>query len=261
MVKQEQASFAKVTRPIIMGVFYRGVTSSRDKTSFGSDYWNRKIMMRRLTWNNKALVLFVTLNISLLSQNTAFAGAPVHGSKAASMGTAFVAIADDPSAILYNPAGLTQLTGTNTYSGATAVIPTSEYESPSGESDETDFQVFFPPHLYISSDLNTETIALGLGVFSPFGIGGRKWGEDGPTRYISTESTIATISVNPTFAWEITPSLSVGLAFTCTPSTPRKEGSISLPLGRKMENSACMLMGAAGDITLAFFLSFRIALV
>jgi long-chain fatty acid transport protein len=127
------------------------------------------------------------------------------------MGTAFVAIADDPSAILHNPAGLTQLKSTNAYGGVTAVIPSTEYESPSGESEETRFQIFFPPHLYVSSDLASEKIAVGLGIFSPFGIGGRDWSEKGPTRYVSTENFIATIAVNPTLAWQIAPSLSVGV--------------------------------------------------
>ena len=172
---------------------------------------NRKIMMRRLALDYKVWGLFVILSISLLFQNASFAGTPVHGAKAAGMGTAFVGIADDPSAILHNPAGLTQLKGTNMYSGVAAVIPSTEYKSPSGASEETDFKVFFPPHIYISSDFDMENMVVGLGVFSPFGIGGRYWSKRGLTRYLSTESTIATISVNPTLAWQVTPKLSVGL--------------------------------------------------
>ena len=91
------------------------------------------------------------------------------------------------------------------------MFPSTEYKSPSGASEETDFKVFFPPHIYISSDLDMENMVVGLGIFSPFGIGGRYWSKRGPTRYISTESTIATISVNPTLAWQVTPKLSVGL--------------------------------------------------
>lgn len=34
----------------------------------------------------------------IFSPSLSFAGGPVHGAKASSMGTAFVAIADDPSA-------------------------------------------------------------------------------------------------------------------------------------------------------------------
>jgi long-chain fatty acid transport protein len=160
--------------------------------------------------DNKKWSIIIALGLLLPFPQVTVAGAPVHGAKAAGMGTAFVAIADDPSAIAHNAAGLTQLKSTNTYGGATAVIPSTKYESPSGESEETKFQVFFPPHLYVSSDLNTESLAVGLGVFSPFGIGGRDWSNNGPTRYISTESTIATITVNPAVAWQITPWLSTG---------------------------------------------------
>jgi long-chain fatty acid transport protein len=171
---------------------------------------NRMIMMRRLILNYMVWNFIVILCISLLFQKASFAGTPVHGAKAAGMGTAFVGLADDPSAIMHNPAGLTQLKGTNTYGGVTAVIPSTEYISPSGASEETDFRFFSPPHVYISSDFNMKNVVLGLGVFSPFGIGGRYWNEDGLTRYISTESTIATISVNPTLAWQVTPKLSIG---------------------------------------------------
>ena len=167
--------------------------------------------MRRLAFCYTAWNFIVILGISFLFQGASFAGTPVHGSKAAGMGTAFVGIADDPSAIMHNPAGLTQLNGTNMYGGGTVVIPSTEYTSPSGVSEETDFKVFFPPHLFISTDFNMENMVLGLGIFSPFGIGGRYWSKDGLTRYLSTESMIATISVNPTLAWQITPKLSVGL--------------------------------------------------
>jgi len=157
-----------------------------------------------------AITIILALSLSLFLPNISFSGGPIHGARATGMGTAFVAIADDPSAITHNPAGLTQLKGTNIYSGVTAVITSTDYESPTGGSEDTEFQVFFPPHLYISSDLNTQNMAVGLGVYSPFGIGGRKWNENGPTRYISTEYTIATFNINPTFAWQITPGISVG---------------------------------------------------
>lgn len=122
-------------------------------------------MMRRLALNYTVWLLFVNLSMSLLFQDASFAGTPVHGAKAAAMGTAFVGLADDPSAILHNPAGLTQLRGTNMYAGVTAVIPSTEYTSPLGASEETDFRVFSPPHLYISSDFDWRTSSWGWGFF------------------------------------------------------------------------------------------------
>jgi long-chain fatty acid transport protein len=157
------------------------------------------------------LTLLFSLVLFLFLTGFSFAGTMVHGAKGAGMGTAFTAIADDPSAITTNPAGLTQLTGTNIYGGATFVFPSTTYQNLSGQSEDTEFQVFFPPNLYLSSDLNTKDIRLGIGIYSPFGIGGRKWSKDGLTRFSSTKSLIATLSINPTFAYQVLPSLSIGI--------------------------------------------------
>jgi long-chain fatty acid transport protein len=141
---------------------------------------------------------------------SAFAGGPILGARATGMGTAFTAVADDPSTISVNPAGLTQMRGTEIYGGVTFVIPYTQYTNPVGQTEETEFQVFFPPHIYAVSDLKTENFRFGLGIFSLYGIGGRKWENDGLTRYSSTESFIATISLNPTVAWQILPTVSIG---------------------------------------------------
>lgn len=159
---------------------------------------------------HKRLILAL-LFFTLILPRTVRGGTPVDGSKAAGMGTAFVAVADDPSAIEYNPAGLTQLNGTNIYGGATVLIPSTTYESPSGQSEDTEFQVFFAPHFYACSDLKTRDFRFGLGIFSPFGIGGRQWSEDGLTRYVSLENNVLTVSANPTVAYRVSPKLSVGL--------------------------------------------------
>jgi len=172
-------------------------------------------------------ILFTVLLLFLVLPAVSFAGGPVHGAKASAMGTAFVAIADDPSAITHNPAGLTQLTGTNIYGGVTYVIPSTTYISPSGQSEDTDFQIFFPPHLYVSSDLGTKDFRFGIGILSPFGIGGRKWDEKGLTRYSSVESMIATLSINPTIAYQLLPSLSIGAGLDYMISQTKAERMIN----------------------------------
>jgi len=156
------------------------------------------------------LLIFIAHIALLLLPITSYSGGPVHGAKAAAMGNAFVGVADDPSAMAYNPAGITQLEGTNIYGGVTAVIPSTTYTSPTGEEEKTDFQVFYPPNLYATSDFGMKDISIGLGIFSPFGIGGRKWSKDGLTRYVSTESMIATLWINPTVAYQVTQTLSIG---------------------------------------------------
>jgi long-chain fatty acid transport protein len=160
----------------------------------------------RLTWG-----YIIGLATLLILPGASMAGNPLEGAKAAAMGGAFAAVADDPSAIAHNPAGLTILKGTNLYNGISAVNLSSEYESPEGRSQTTSFQLFFPPHAFLTSDLGLKNLAFGLGIYSPFGIGGRKWSDTGFTRYASTNGLIATVNVNPTMAWRVLPQLSLGV--------------------------------------------------
>lgn len=167
-----------------------------------------KLLLHEKTFNEAVAYIIIFIIMLVLPENS-YAGGPVHGSKAAGMNTAFIAVADDPSAILHNPGGLIQSKGTNVYGGVSLLFPETEYTSPSGESEETEFQVFYPPHFYISSDFGKEDLVFGLGVYSPFGIGGREWPDDGLTRYQSVEGFTATVSINPTVAWQVIPNLSV----------------------------------------------------
>ena len=50
-----------------------------------------------------------------------------HGAKAMGMGGAFTAVANDASAIYWNPAGLTQMTGTQFMLGTTLISPMSSF--------------------------------------------------------------------------------------------------------------------------------------
>jgi long-chain fatty acid transport protein len=124
------------------------------------------------------------------------------------MGTAFVGVADDPSAVLHNPAGITQLSGTQAYSGFSVLSVQSDYSSGLG-SEETKDRFFFPPHLYMTGNLGANNLMFGLGIYAPFGIGGREWDDDGLTRYSSVNNFIATFSINPTVAWKVTPQFSI----------------------------------------------------
>jgi long-chain fatty acid transport protein len=183
---------------------------------------------------------FKTLLLLVLGVASAQAAGPVHGAKAAGMGTAFIAVADDPSAIVHNPAGITQLSGGSIYGGVTALAPYTRYESPAGSREETRSQIFFPPHLYLTHELAGKDISLGMGLFSPFGIGGRKWDENGHLRYFSTESFMATFVANPTVAWRVSDRLS--LAFGLDYMKARNEAR------RKIDQS--LLGGADGSARL-----------
>jgi len=172
--------------------------------------WMKVLITKKNVGVNITKSLLCLLFLLFSVPSVSFAGTPVLGSKSTGMGTAFTAVSDDPSAIAHNPAGLTQVKGTNAYGGMTLFMPHSTYDSPSGESESTDFLIYFPPHLYFVSDLKGKDLHIGIGIYSPFGIGGKKWDPDGATRYSSIENLIGTIAVNPTVAYQLLPSLSVG---------------------------------------------------
>src|SRR5512141_2591601 len=85
-------------------------------------HWGRATPARRgrmRGWKMVAVVL-----VLLFTASTSFAAGfrlLESGSKAMGMGFAFTAQADDPSAIYFNPAGLTQLKGQNLMVGVTYV--------------------------------------------------------------------------------------------------------------------------------------------
>lgn len=163
-----------------------------------------------MKYKSLAVLLFIALVGLQFLPGSVNAGNPVSGSKAAGMGTAFVGVADDPSTIFTNPAGLGNLTGYQIYGGVTVLSPDTSFSSPYGESVDTERQYYFPPHLYMSYQPDTSDFTFGIGVFSPFGIGGREWPDDGPTRFVSTESFVGTMAINPSLAWKISPKLFIG---------------------------------------------------
>jgi len=100
------------------------------------------------------------LLLSLFFAASAWAGGPAHGAKGAGMGTAFAAVADDPSAIAHNPAGIGFLPGTQLYLGALAVAPATSFKADNGYREETKSQIFAAPHAYLPSELEYSDVTV-----------------------------------------------------------------------------------------------------
>ena len=133
---------------------------------------------------------------------------------ATARGEAFVATANNPSAIYYNPAGITQLSGLQSRSGIYGVYFDATYEPPSGapnagktydlESNIAVIPQFFST--YTPADL---PVAFGFGIYSPFG-GRISWPQDTGFRTVGLEGSLTYIALNPVVAWQVGPKLSVG---------------------------------------------------
>jgi len=126
---------------------------------------------------------------------------------------AFVATADNPSAVYYNPAGITQLQGHNVRGGVYGLHLQWDYESPAGGSFENEEEWHAIPQLFYTYGPEQLPVALGLGVFSPFGLSS-KWPQNSGFRTVATEGSLSTLTVNPVVAWQIVPTLSVAAGVT-----------------------------------------------
>jgi long-chain fatty acid transport protein len=130
------------------------------------------------------------------------------------LGGTLVGRADDPSALYYNPAGITQLPGVQVMGGATFILPSTTVNSFSGgrrTSTDTEDNVWVPPHAYITAQA-TDNIWFGLGVFSQFGLG-TEFDENWPGRYSSYEAIIQSLTVNPNVAIKFNDQFSLAAGF------------------------------------------------
>jgi len=136
------------------------------------------------------------------------------------MGNAFAAQADDPSALHYNPAGMTQLSGVQNLFGTSLIGGTTDYTSPTGQqvTGDRNGSVAWPPpgHIYITANLKDlgftalGELTAGIGLNNPFGSLTR-WPNNGPFRTAVTFNTLPLLDIKPTLAYKINEQISIGL--------------------------------------------------
>jgi len=123
-------------------------------------------------------------------------------------GNAFAATADNPSAIHYNPAGITQLPGHQLLLGGSVLSVSDSYTSPSGQEFDTERQIHVLPEIYYTFSPRQLPISVGLGVYTPFGLG-LEWPDNVGFRQLALEGSMKYLTVNPVVAWKITEQISV----------------------------------------------------
>jgi long-chain fatty acid transport protein len=130
------------------------------------------------------------------------------------MGGAFVARASDPSAIYYNPAGLAFQNGINVMGGATLIFPSTTFKPTNepGFDVSQKVQVFYPPNLYGTYALNDQWV-VGLGVFSPYGLGS-EWDRGWLGNESAIKTSIQTFYFNPSISYKINNDLSLGIGIS-----------------------------------------------
>lgn len=133
----------------------------------------------------------------------------------------------DPSALFYNPAAATQLPGTQLATVLNVVVPQGDFSNnnsvvstPSGSvTVSTGSQptgnfgnTKFVPHLYLSHQVN-DRLYLGFSSFVPFGTS-TEYANDWPGRYAITHSELKTMTFNPSLAYKLNDTVSLGAGFS-----------------------------------------------
>ncbi len=160
------------------------------------------------------LVLIVAVLMGLAgSVNAAGFRLAEQDAKATGMGNSFVAVADNASAVWYNPAAITGLEGTNVSLGTVMVIPTMEHKNTSGTTDKIKETTHIPPHFYATRKLN-DSLSIGLGVNAPFGLS-TEWDKaTANTRKVATTSEVKAINANLNGAYKMSDKLSFAAGFS-----------------------------------------------
>lgn len=164
--------------------------------------------MKNPTFKIAAVAMMVA---GAFATQTYAAGFQLSEQSAIQMGRAMAGagvVGDDLSAVHYNPAGMTLLSGTRMQATGTWVAVNLDYEGDSGQSENGRLKGQIIPAGFITHQIN-DSLWAGLGLTVPYGMG-TEFGEDWEGRERGTESMILTFDINPNLAWKINEKLSVG---------------------------------------------------
>jgi len=172
----------------------------------------------------KTIQLAVTSSLALaalcLCANSQASGFAIIENSASGMGQAFAgaaAVAEDPSTIYFNPAGMMYIEGTQVTAGLHIIKSDAEFNNK--DSTQTAFtgtneggnagDTFYVPNFYYVRDFG-DKYKIGLGVNAPFGLA-TDYKDGWMGRYTSTSSEVKSINFNPAIAFRANEKLSIGL--------------------------------------------------
>jgi long-chain fatty acid transport protein len=164
------------------------------------------------------------MTISLFAGGFALTGV---GSRATALGGAFRGLADDPTAMYWNPAGLAFLEGNSVDLGGTFILPSAKWENNgpvftnidgyTATEYEAESKLHPFPSLFLTMAKHPK-LKYGFGAYVPYGLG-TTWDAYEPPAYLAgftdfpqneMMSSIAIIDFHPTVSYQILPFLSAG---------------------------------------------------
>jgi long-chain fatty acid transport protein len=132
---------------------------------------------------------------------------PDQDALATARGNAFVATADDPAAVYYNPAGITQLDGANASVGLYGITYADRFQGPTTSANSQQLWAALP-QTFSTLSLTNYHLALGFGVYSPYGLS-MTWPDKAPWAPAGNSGEIDYIRANPVLAYQVTSTFSI----------------------------------------------------
>ena len=150
---------------------------------------------------------------------------------ATARGEAFVATADNPSAIYYNPAGITQLEGNNLRSGIYGIYLDPTYSPPnSGNTYHSSDNLAAAPQLFYTYTPKDWPVSFGLGVYAPYG-GSMSWPDSTGFRAVAMNGSLTYIRINPVVALKLAHNFSIAAGLMVDyGNMDLEQGMIATPL-------------------------------
>jgi long-chain fatty acid transport protein len=126
---------------------------------------------------------------------------------ATARGNAFVATANNPSAVFYNPAGISQLDGADISIGGYGLVYSDRYTGPGGSVNaKTEWTGI--PQLFSTYNLPQYNLTFGVGAFVPYGLR-MNWPTTAPFVAAGETGEISYWRLQGIISWQIAPILSV----------------------------------------------------
>ena len=160
---------------------------------------------------------------------------------ARSLGKANAVVADpeEPSTIVFNPAGLTKLEGNQVTVSSSVIVPIAEFEGKNGAlSEDASVPASIVPATFVSLSTPIKDLKVGFGVNAPFGLQ-TQYDSTGNFKYTGYFNEIKTIGYNASGAYQLAPWLSVGGGWTYLESDLKQVAKL---------NSTFISMGFFGSL-------------
>jgi len=159
----------------------------------------------------KWLAFLMLVLVARVSNASGYSKPVLVGARAIGFGGAFVSVADDPSAIFHNPAGLSLLEGQHLLVGSDVLITGLEYTYPNGPAEHANRDVVPVPMILATARIAPKW-AIGIGLYFPHGNGG-SFDRRSANPLNPDAGRIFSMEIAPAVSVRVGPALDVGGTF------------------------------------------------